>query len=41
MTNINKYYSAHAPWVVTMVTDVIVKWFKKVHEIVINPFIDE
>ena len=31
----------HAPWVVTQVTDVLVNFFKKTHQICINPFIDD
>ena len=31
----------HAPWVVTMVTDVLVKHFRQMHKICLNPFIDD
>lgn len=31
----------HAPWVVTLTTSVVVKYFKKVLDIQINPFIDD
>lgn len=31
----------HAPWVVTMCTDVMVKYFRKTHSIMLNPFIDD
>ena len=31
----------HAPWITTMCTDVIVAWFRKLHSIILNPFIDD
>ena len=31
----------HAPWVVTMVTDVLVKFFRQSYQIYLNPFIDD
>ena len=34
-------FSAHAPWIVTMCTEVIVKAFLRMYKIIINPFIDD